>query len=97
MKILEFLKNLKEFDNCKFECGSSNFNSLKDNSQDFGYCLGVLHHTPDPELGLQSCISKLKKGCPFLLYLYYKFDNRPRWYYLIWVFTVLPRNLYYLI
>ena len=86
-------QNLKEFDNCKFECASSNSNSLKERSQDFGYCLGVLHHTPNPILGLKSCVSKLKQGSPFLLYLYYRFDNRPKWYYLIWTCTIIPRKI----
>ena len=44
-------------------------NSLKDNSQDFGYCLGVLHHIPDTYLGLEKCVLKLKKGAPFY-YIY---------------------------
>ena len=57
--------------------------SIKENSQDFGYCLGVLHHTPDPQKGLISCVSKLKKGSPFLLYLYYRFHNRHKWYFII--------------
>lgn len=93
IKALEVAKkNLNKFKNCSFECASSDSNTLEDNSQDFGYCLGVLHHTPDPELGLNSCIKKLKKGSPFLLYLYYKFDNRPKWYEAIWKFTILPRK-----
>ena len=62
-------QNLKEFYNCKFECASSNSNSLKESSQDFGYCLGVLHHTPNPMLGLKSCVSKLKKAVLFF-YIY---------------------------
>ena len=86
-------KNLKKFKNCKFECASTDSNSLEANSQDFGYCLGVLHHTPNPILGLKSCVSKLKSGSPFLLYLYYRFDNKPKWYYFIWLLTVLPRKI----
>ena len=35
---------------------------LPDNSMDFGYCLGVLHHLPDPEAGLAACVKKLKRG-----------------------------------
>ena len=85
--------NLKKFNNCKFECASSNTNNLKLNSQDFGYCLGVLHHTPNPEVGLKNCVSKLKKGSPFLLYLYYRFDNRPKWYKIIWAMTDILRKI----
>jgi SAM-dependent methyltransferase len=55
-----------------------------DGSMDFGYSLGVLHHLPDPERGLKACTAKLKRGAPFLLYLYYAFDNRPVWFRFLW-------------
>ena len=64
-----------------------------ENSQDFGYCLGVLHHTPHPQIGLNNCVSKLKKGSPFLLYLYYDFENKPFWYRLIWYPADLLRKI----
>jgi SAM-dependent methyltransferase len=57
---------------------------LADESQDFGYSLGVLHHIPDTAAGLKACVAKLKPGAPFLLYLYYSFDNRPRWFRRLW-------------
>jgi 2-polyprenyl-3-methyl-5-hydroxy-6-metoxy-1,4-benzoquinol methylase len=43
---------------------------------DFGYSLGVLHHIPDAQKALSDCVKKLKLGAPFLVYLYYSFDNR---------------------
>jgi SAM-dependent methyltransferase len=57
---------------------------LADGSQDFGYSMGVLHHIPDPQDGLNKCVAKLKPGAPFLLYLYYSFDNRPWWFRMLW-------------
>jgi len=51
---------------------------------DFGYSLGVLHHVPDTEAGMRACASKLKPDAPFLVYLYYAFDNRPAWFRMIW-------------
>ena len=57
---------------------------LADESQDFGYSMGVLHHIPDTEAGLGKCVDKLKPGAPFLLYLYYSFDNRPWWFRALW-------------
>ena len=60
---------------------------------DFGYCLGVLHHIPDTKQALLSCTSKLKKGSPFLLYIYYNLDNRPYWYKLIWGITDIFRRI----
>ena len=60
-------------------------------SLDFAYSLGVLHHLPDTAAGLASCVRKLKPGAPFLLYLYYRFDNRPGWYRVAWLITNLAR------
>ncbi|MCL2019389.1 MAG: class I SAM-dependent methyltransferase [Oscillospiraceae bacterium] len=74
---------------------------LKDSSMDFGYSLGVLHHVPDTEAGIVSCVKKIKIGSPFLLYLYYSLDNRPKWFRIIWrcsnalriIISRLPRFL----
>jgi SAM-dependent methyltransferase len=85
--------NLQHSKNCSFECEGVDSNSLKDYSQDFGYSLGVLHHIPDTSLALQACAKKLKPGAPFLLYLYYRFDNKPKSYYLLWKITDLFRRI----
>ena len=85
--------NLINVKNCSFECNGVDGNSLKDQSQDFGYSLGVLHHIPDTALALQSCSKKLKSGAPFLLYLYYRFDNKPKSYYFLWKTSDLLRNI----
>jgi SAM-dependent methyltransferase len=47
-----------------------------DSSFDFVFSLGVLHHIPDTQLAMDKCVSKLKPGGYFLVYLYYKFDNK---------------------
>ena len=86
-------KNLKNFQNVKFFNSLIKHNILKKNSQDFGYCLGVLHHTPDVLHGLKVCHRILKKNSPFLLYLYYDFENRPIWYKIIWKITNILRNI----
>lgn len=65
---------------------------LADSSQDFGYSLGVLHHVPDPAAGLRACVAKLKPGAPFLLYLYYSFDNRRPWFRTLWRGTDIARR-----
>jgi SAM-dependent methyltransferase len=56
---------------------------LDPGSLDFAYSLGVLHHVPDTAAALRSCVSLLKSGAPFLLYLYYALDNRPLPYRLL--------------
>ena len=52
--------NLSMYGNCIFECANASENSLQDSSQDFGYSLGVLHHTPDTYEALENCAKKLK-------------------------------------
>jgi ubiquinone/menaquinone biosynthesis C-methylase UbiE len=93
MALEQARKNLKHLSNCLFACESVANNSIQDNSQDFGYCLGVLHHVPDTLAGLKSCTSKLKKGAPFLLYLYYRFDNKPLLFRAIWKVSDVARRI----
>lgn len=87
------MQNLDTYENCTTECAGVDNNSLRDESQDFGYCLGVLHHIPDTELALMSCAKKLKKGAPFLLYLYYRFDNKPQHYVALFHLSNFLRSL----
>ena len=86
-------KNLSNFDNCEFDSATVDDISIDNNSMDFGYSLGVLHHVPDTEMGIKQCVEKLKKGSPLLLYLYYRFDNRPFWFRFIWSITDLLRKI----
>ena len=77
-------RRLQPFPSTRFHLASVDRIPLPDNSQDFGYSLGVLHHIPDTEAGLRECVRKLKPGAPFLVYLYYAFDNKPAWFRAIW-------------
>lgn len=70
--------------NVDFHLASVGDMPVADQSQDFGYCLGVLHHIPDTREGMRSCVRKLKPGAPFLVYLYYALDNRPTAFRLAW-------------
>ncbi len=54
-------KNLKQFKNIKFINSKIEHSKLKLKSQDFGYCLGVLHHLKDTQKNLNFCTSLLKK------------------------------------
>jgi len=76
--------NLAGRTNCFFHLAGVDQIPFADNSMDFGYSLGVLHHVPNTAQGIKSCVDKLKPGAPLLLYLYYAFDNRPLWFKLIW-------------
>lgn len=77
-------KNLGSQANCVFHQAGVDDIPLRNQSMDFGYSLGVLHHIPDTRAALAACVAKLKPGAPFLLYLYYAFDNRPVWFRVLW-------------
>ena len=77
-------RNLADNTNCEFYQASVDSIPLPDESMDFGYSLGVLHHVPDTQTVMTNCVKKLKFGAPFLVYLYYAFDNRPFWFHLVW-------------
>lgn len=86
-------RNLEGINNCAFHLAGVDDIPLPDASMDFAYSLGVLHHIPDTRAALASCVAKLKPGAPFLLYLYYDFDNRPGWFRLLWRMSELIRAL----
>ncbi len=86
-------RSLAHLDNIIFLKAGVSDEALPSNSQDFGYSLGVLHHIPDTQTALCKCVDMLKPGAPFLLYLYYKFDNRPIWYVFIWRITDMARRM----
>ena len=64
-----------------------------DNYFDFGFSLGVLHHIPDTARAMQACVEKIKPGGHFLVYLYYKLDNRGRLYRLLFGLSDLIRRV----
>jgi len=86
-------KNLHRAENTQLILASVGELPLEDNSMDFGYSLGVLHHIPNTALGINGCVDKLKSGAPLLLYIYYAFDNKPIWYRWLWQFTNILRKL----
>jgi len=57
---------------------------FEEGSLDFAYSLGVLHHVPDTAAAFTAIARALKQGAPFLVYLYYAFENRPAWYRFLW-------------
>lgn len=79
--------------NVRFHHASVDQIPLGDAEADFGYSLGVLHHVPDTLEGLRRCVEKLKPGAPFLVYLYYRFDNKPFWFRALWRASDLLRRI----
>lgn len=86
-------KNLATCKNVTFHLASVAELPVADNSLDFGYSLGVLHHVPDTTDAIDGIARKLKPGAPFLVYLYYAFDNRPAWYRGLWRVSDVVRRV----
>jgi ubiquinone/menaquinone biosynthesis C-methylase UbiE len=78
--------------NVTFHQASVDDLALPANSQDFGYSLGVLHHIPDTEEAIRKCVALLKPNAPFLVYLYYAFDNRSWLFRLVWCCSDMLRR-----
>jgi SAM-dependent methyltransferase len=97
--------NLRGVGNVAFERASVDALPIPQRSLDFAYALGVLHHVPDTVAAVRAIAATLKPGAPFLIYLYYAFDNRPFWYRALWRFADtarraiarLPHGLRYLV
>lgn len=83
---------LADQENVSFHDASVDQAPLAAASQDFGYSLGVLHHVPDTADAIRSCVEMLKPGAPFLVYLYYAFDNRPALFRHVWRASDLLRR-----
>ncbi len=86
-------RNLAGLPGVRFAQATATTLPLDDESQDFGYSLGVLHHVPDTAAALSACVRKLKRGAPFLLYLYYAFDDRPPWFRMVWKLSDAGRRV----
>lgn len=86
-------RRLGDLPNVRFHLASSETIPLADESQDFGYSLGVLHHIPDTLRAMRDCVRKLKPEAPFLVYLYYALDGRPAWYRILWRSSDIVRKV----
>lgn len=77
-------QNLSNAANVSFHHASVDNLPFAGGSLDFAYSLGVLHHVPDTAGAIHSIAHVLKPGAPFLIYLYYAFEQRPWWFRAIW-------------
>jgi SAM-dependent methyltransferase len=84
--------NLAEASNVSVAVASVDRLPVPDASLDFAYCLGVLHHVPDTAGAIAACARTLKPGAPILLYVYYRFDNRPSWFRALWACSDVIRR-----
>jgi len=85
-------RRMANLPNATFHVAAADSIPLAESSQDFGYALGVLHHIPDTARAMRDAVGKLKRGAPFLVYLYYDFENRPAWFRRLWQLTDVGRR-----
>lgn len=85
-------RNMSNAGNVSFYQVSVDGLPFEEGSLDFAYSLGVLHHIPDTEAAIHSIAHLLKRGAPFLVYLYYAFDQRPWWFRAVWRASDLLRK-----
>jgi len=74
------------------QAGTDNI-PFPDESFDFIFCLGVLHHIPDIKKALQNIIRVLKRNAYMLVYLYYNFDNKNAVYKFIFKLSSIIRKV----
>ena len=86
-------RNLLQNKNIIFHQKSLDDLEIPNESMDFCYSLGVLHHVPDTLKAIEKCASLLKPGAPFLGYLYYNFENKSEIFKLIWKFSDFFRRI----
>ncbi|MDO3642237.1 MAG: class I SAM-dependent methyltransferase [Mucilaginibacter sp.] len=84
---------LFDCDNVRLSRASVDNLPFADSNFDFVFSLGVLHHIPDTQLAMQQCVNKLKPGGYFLVYLYYRFDNKGSWFKLIFYLSNYVRKV----
>ena len=82
--LLDAPQNLSNAANVSFRQASVGGLPLEEGSLDFDYSMGVLHHVSGTAEPIHSITQVLKSGAPFLIYLYYAFDQRSRWFRSIW-------------
>ena len=86
-------RNLSKYKNIIFHQKSLDDLEISNETMDFCFSLGVLHHVPDTQKALKKCASLLKPGAPFLGYLYYNFENKSQLFRFIWRFSDFFRRV----
>ena len=86
-------QNLALVANACFHQASVADRPLPEDSQDFGYSLGLLQHVPDTVRAIRDCVDMLKPGAPLLIYLNYALENHSIAYRPFWRFSDMMRRV----
>jgi len=84
--VFSAMEMTKDLNNVRITQADTDSLPFADESFDFVFSLGVLHHIPDTEMAMIKSVKKLKKDGYFLVYLYYRFDQR----------SILFKSVFYL-
>lgn len=74
--ILSARENTAGLPNCRVVRGDLYRVPFRPASFDFIYCIGALHHLPDPERAFQGLLNHLKPGAPVFIWVYSKSRRR---------------------
>ena len=85
-------KRLHKYKNIKYLNMEIKELNLKNNSLDFAYSLGVIHHLEYPTKCFKIINQMLKKNSPFLVYLYHDFEKHSKLYKIIWKLSEIFRK-----
>ena len=91
--IISATQLLSNFNNVRTTHTSSDLIPFNDESFDFVFSLGVLHHIPNTQQALCDIVKKVKINGHVLIYLYYNLDNRGLIYKFIFNLSSLIRNI----
>ena len=89
--VLSASQLLSENKNVRVSKSSVDNIPFQNNSFDFAFSLGVLHHIPNTEKALMNVVEKVKINGWVLIYLYYSLDNRGLLYKFIFQTSCVPR------
>ena len=84
-------KLLTGVDNVRLSITTADKIPFDNESFDFVMSVGVLHHIPDTQQAIIDCVSKVKKGGYFYVYLYYALDNKGILYKALFQFVNVVR------
>jgi SAM-dependent methyltransferase len=76
MAVVTAIKTLEPYKNVRVTQAAADNLPFPNESFDFIFSLGVLHHIPDTGKALDEVVTRLKKNGYLLLYIYYALDSR---------------------